>query len=128
MSTLTGTITGYVVGDDLEIRRTVTDLPDAIANAWLTVKRHNREADEDAVVSKEIDEDDAPGVGRIEVDGGVGADATLRFDLTPTDTTALGDSDWVYDIQVKLDDGTVYTPEVGTVTLTADVTRSTTPS
>ena len=32
MSDLTAEITGFVEGDDLEVRRTVTDLPAAIAN------------------------------------------------------------------------------------------------
>jgi len=126
MSTLTGSITGYVVGDDLEIRRTVTDLPDAIAKAWLTIKQTARDPDDDAVVTKEITESDDPGVGCIEVDGGVGADATLRFDLTTADTTTLGIREWVYDIQIELDDGTIYTPEVGELQLTSDVRRGTT--
>jgi hypothetical protein len=125
MSTLTGTITGYVVGDDLEIRRTVTELPDAIEYAWLTVKRHARVSDDDAVLKKAITETNVAGTGHIEVDGGVGSPGTLRFDLTPADTTALGDAEWVYDIQIKLDNGSVYTPEVGTLELTPDVRRAT---
>ena len=127
MSTLTGTITGYVVGDNLEIRRAVTELPAALEAAWLTIKRHAREPDLAAVVAKVISTGDNPGTGHITIAGGVGVDGALRFDLTPTDTTALGAASWVYDIQVKLTNGTVYTPEVGTVDLTADVTRSTTP-
>lgn len=127
MSTLTGTITGYVVGDNLEIRRAVTELPAALETAWLTIKRHAREPDSAAVVAKVISTGDNPGTGHITIAGGVGVEGALRFDLTPTDTTALGAASWVYDIQVKLTNGTVYTPEVGTVDLTADVTRSTTP-
>jgi len=127
MSTLTGTITGYVVGDNLEIRRNVTDLPAALETAWLTIKRHARAADTDAVVSKIITTADEPGIGHITIAGGVDVEGALRFDLTPIDTTALGAASWVYDIQVKLTNGTVYTPEVGTVDLTGDVTRSTTP-
>lgn len=125
MSTLTGSITGYVVGDNLEIERTVTDLTSPIELAWLTVKRHARAPDDDAVVTKAITETNNPGTGQIETDGGVGIDGLLRFDLVPADTTALGTAEWVYDIQVKLDDGTVYTPEVGTLELTADVRRAT---
>lgn len=127
MSTLTGTITGYVVGDNLEVRRTVTGLPAALAAAWLTIKRHAREADTAAVVKKIITTSNVPGTGHITTAGGVDVDGGLRFDLTQEDTTALGAASWVYDVQVKLTDGTVYTPEVGTVDLTADVTRSTTP-
>ena len=127
MSTLTGTITGYVVGDNLKVRRTVTDLPDAIAAAWLTVKQHLRQDDDDAVLGKTITTDDVPGTGQITDAGGVGVDGALRFDLTQDDTLALGSREWVYDIQIKLDDGTVFTPEIGTLELTSDVTRSTTP-
>lgn len=125
MSTLTGSISGYVTGDNLEIRRFVEDLTDPIALAWLTIKQHSREADDDAVIQKQIIESNVPGTGQIEEDGGVDQDATLRFDLTPADTAALGARTWVYDIQVKLDDGTVYTPEVGSIALTSDVTRAT---
>jgi hypothetical protein len=127
MSTLTGTISGYVVGDNLEVRRTVTDLTDAIAAAWLTIKRHAREADADAIVAKVITTGDVPGTGQIENAGSPSVHGDLRFDLTPADTAKLGAASWVYDVQIKLDDGTVYTPEVGTVDLTGDVTRSTTP-
>lgn len=127
MSTLTGTITGYVVGDDLEISRVVEDLPDPMVAAWLTVKQHHREADTDALITKVITTSDVPGVGKITAVGGVGIDGGLRFDLTPEDTTALGSRTWVYDIQIKLDDDKVYTPEVGSLVLTPDVTRSTTP-
>jgi hypothetical protein len=127
MSTLTGTICGYVVGDNLEVRRMVTDLTAAIAAAWLTIKRHAREPDTAAVVAKVITTTDVPGTGWIEEAGSPSVDGDLRFDLTPADTTALGSASWVYDVQLKLADGTVYTPEVGTVNLTGDVTRSTTP-
>jgi len=127
MSTLTGTITGYVVGDNLEINRVVTDLPDPMVAAWLTIKQHHREPDGDAVVTKIITTSDVPGVGRITAVGGVGVNGGLRFDLTPADTTKLGSRTWVYDIQIKLDDDSIFTPEVGTAVLTPDVTRSTTP-
>lgn len=127
MSTLTGTISGYVVGDNLEIRRTVTDLPDAIASAWITIKQHRRQTDEDAILGKTISTADVPGTGQITIAGGVGIDGALRFDLTQDDTLALGSRSWIYDIQIKLDDGTVFTPEIGTLELTSDVTRSTTP-
>lgn len=127
MSTLTGTISGYVVGDNLEVRRTVTDLPDGIVVAWLTVKQHARKDDDAAALSKTITTSDVPGTGQITIAGGVGVAGALRFDLTQDDTLALGSRTWVYDIQIKLDDGTVFTPEIGTLELTSDVTRSTTP-
>ena len=126
MSDLTVEITGFVAGDDLEIRRTVTDLPEAIATAWLTVKLHHGQEDGEARLQKRITTTNVPGTGWIVEAGGLGADGDLRFDLTPDDTMALGVKQFVHDIQIKLSDGKVYTIEKGTIQLTADVTETTT--
>ena len=120
MSDLSVTISGYVVGDDFEIRRTVTGLPAAIAIAWLTVKRYPSQAD-DAILEKEITTGDDPDTGEIENAGGVGVNGVLRFDLTPANTRALGEQKWIHDIQIKLTGGTIYTIEIGTIQLTMDV-------
>jgi len=125
MSTLDRTISGYVIGDNLEITRTITDLPAAIETAWFTAKRHARAADADALVRKVITTEDVPGTGQIEAAGGVGVDGSLRFDLSADDTRAIGTRDAIYDIQIRLTDGVIYTPEIGTMTLTADVTQAT---
>ncbi len=126
MSDLAIEITGFVAGDDLEIRRTVTGLPAAIEIAWLTVKRYAGEPDAEARFQKRITTTDAPSTGQIVEAGGPGADGDLRFDLTGTDTAGLGSKRHVYDIQIKLVTGMVYTIEKGTIQLTADVTKSTT--
>ena len=126
MSDLSVAISGFVAGDNLEIRRTITGLTDAIATAWLTVKRHSEELDEDAIISKVITTDDAPGTGQIEQAGGVGTSGILRFDLDQDDTRGLAARSWVLDVQIKLDDGKVYTPELGTIQLSTDVTKATT--
>ena len=125
MSDLAVVISGFVVGDDLEIRRTVTDLPAAIETAWLTIKRYPDLPDVDAVVQKEITTADVPGTGRIVVAGGVGTDGDLRFDLVPANTSALGGRTWVYDVQIETADGKLYTIELGTIALTGDVTKAT---
>lgn len=125
MPELAETISGYVVGDDLEIQRTVTNLPDPMATAWFTVKRHQQEADP-GELQKIITTSDSPGVGQITEAGGSGVSGTLRFDFTQADTTALGAHRWVYDIQIKLTTGVVYTLEKGTITFTMDVTKSST--
>lgn len=125
MSTLTESITGFVVGDDLEIRRTVSELSGPITIAWLTVKLYPEQADEDAALQKEITTDDEAGVGQIENAGAVDVDGELRFDLTQEDTTALGTVEYMHDIQIKLTSGKVFTLEKGTIQLTGDVTRST---
>ena len=126
MSDLAVEITGYVVGDDLEIRRTVTELPAAMEVAWLTVKRHHNQPDDDARLQKRITTTGVPGTGQIVEAGGPGTDGDLRFDLTQEDTASLGAKRYVHDIQIKLTTGKVYTIEKGTIQLTADVTKATT--
>jgi len=126
MSDLAVEITGFVAGDDLEIRRTVTDLPAAIDAAWLTAKLHHGQPDGEAKLQKRITTTDSPGTGQIVEAGGPGTDGDLRFDLTPEDTTSLGVKKFIHDIQIKLSDGKVYTIEKGTIQLTADVTETTT--
>ena len=104
MSDLAVEITGFVEGDDLEIRRTITELPAAIAVAWLTVKRHHNQPDEEAKLQKRITSLDVAGTGQIVEPG------TKRH---------------VHDIQIKLVTGKVYTIEKGTIQLTVDVTETT---
>ena len=125
MSDLAVQITGFVVGDDLEVRRTVTDLPAPIESAWLTFKRYPRQPDEEAILQKQITTVDVPGVGQIVVAGEPDVDGDLRFDLTPTDTMVLDTRLRAYDIQIKLTTGKIYTIEKGTLQLTGDVTQTT---
>lgn len=126
MPDLDASITGYVAGDDLVIRRTITSLPDAIAAAWITLKHRAGQPDDDAVIQKMISETEVLGVGHIEDDGGLGVNGILRFDFAQADTLAMKTAEYVYDIQIKLDNGAVYTVEKGTIQLTAGVTDSTT--
>jgi hypothetical protein len=126
MSDLAVEITGFVAGDDLEIRRTVTELPEEIAAAWLTVKHYPAQPDDEARLQKRITTTDVPGTGQIVEAGGVGTDGDLRFDLTQEDTARLGAKRYVHDIQIKLASGKIYTIEKGTLRLTADVTKTTT--
>jgi hypothetical protein len=125
MSDLTVAIAGFVAGDDLEIRRTVTGLPSAMTIAWLTIKRHASQTDAQAKLQKRITVTDVPDTGRIVVAGGPGVDGDLRFDLTKADTLLLGTKSWVHDIQIKLATGKIYTIEKGTIQLTEGVTVST---
>jgi hypothetical protein len=126
MSNLSVEITGFVAGDDLEIRRTVTELPADIETAWLTVKHFPAQPDGEAKLQKRITATDVPGTGQIVAAGGPGTDGDLRFDLTPQDTTCLGAKKLVHDIQIKLSTGKIYTIEKGTIQLAADVTQSAT--
>jgi hypothetical protein len=117
-------ITGFVVGDNLEIRRSVSDLPDSIDTAWLTAKVRAGQDDADAIVQKAITTADVPGVGQVE-NAGPGTDGVLRFDLVPADTLAIGTRRLVYDIQLALSNGSIYTVEMGTFQLTDQITRAT---
>lgn len=126
MSDLAVEITGFVEGDDLEIRRTVTELPAAIAVAWLTVKRHHNQPDDEAKLQKRITVTDVPGTGQVVEAGGAGTLGDIRFDLTQANTAGLGSKRYVHDIQIKLVTGKVYTIEKGTIQLAPDVTEGTT--
>jgi len=126
MPTLDATISGYVVGDNLEIRRTITTPPQAIATAWLTLKTHAGQSDANAPLQKVITTDDVAGTGQIEEAGGPSTDGELRFDLTAADTAALGTKSYLYDVQVRLaTTDKIYTAEKGTFELTDDVTKAT---
>ena len=125
MSDLAVVISGFVDGDDLEIRRTVTELVAPIEVAWLTVKHHPAQPDDEARLQKRITVADVPGTGQIVEAGGIGVDGDLRFDLTTDDTASLGTRRFVHDIQIRLTTGKIYTIEKGTIQLVADVTKTT---
>lgn len=132
MPNYNATITGFAVGDDLLVRRTInrsaSNLPTGviIAQAWLTIKETESDADP-GLVQKDISTTDVAGVGRIEEDGsasGGDADPVLRFDLTDTDTRTIGTNHRWYDIQVKTDTGAIYTGEKGEIWGVGDVTTN----
>lgn len=133
MPNYNATITGFAVGDDLLVRRTInrsaSNLPTGvvIAQAWLTVKENESDADP-GLVQKAITTSDVSGTGQIEEDGSAqsgDADPILRFDITDVDTRAIGNNHRWYDIQVKTDTGAVYTGEKGEIWGVGDVTVST---
>ena len=130
MPTLDGSITGFVTGDHLSLRRTIDRdgggvadevLPAGvtISTAWLTIKEAAADLDADALVQKEITTIAVDGTGHIEDDGTGDTDPVLRFDLIPADTVAIGMSDRYYDVQVLTSSDRLYTPEVGTIAATA---------
>lgn len=88
------------------------------ASLWFTVKRGISDADAAAVFQKTI----ASGIVVAAPLTGVAVITVL-----PADTAALGDGPLtlLYDIQVKLADGTTKTPLSGEFRVTPDVTRAT---
>lgn len=114
-------IKNYVEGDALKIRRTVDraaskiDSGRTVVSAWLRIVTDPKDPDASEVLKKTITTIDNPGVGQIENDGTADADPVVRFDIEPGDTTGQGGVVLHYDIQLKLDDGTINTPVVGKV-------------
>lgn len=122
---------GLVGGDHFNVRRTVTDLPNArtVVRAWMTAKLSRSDPDDEAAFQKEITSSDVPTVGVIEDPGsGTGSDrqAVLLFRLQPADTQAVeGSNAYYFDVQVKLDDDTISTPFVGKIKAEEDLTVDT---
>jgi hypothetical protein len=124
MPNLASTITGFVKGDDLDIVRTVTNIPagQVLAEARLTV----RSVDLSTIIfTKLITPSLVAGAGQI-TDTGADGTGALTFQLTGgtagnTVGLAAGTS-YPFDIQLKTDANKHYTPEVGTITAVAEVT------
>ena len=128
MPDFSGTIENFVSGDDLQITRTITNVPSgaALTRAWFTVKLLHSATDDDAVIQKEITTSNVAGTGHITDDGAGDQSAAVRFDLADTDTAKLQKGlTFLYDIQVLTDGGAIYTPEIGTITAKQGVTVDT---
>ena len=131
MPTFDGKIEDFVAGADLQITRTITNVPDAVSltKAWFTVKEIQAHADANAIFQKEITTSNVPGTGQI-TDAGSGSPpdriATVRFDFGDADTILLkGGQEYLYDVQVLTDGGAVYTPETGEIVARPGVTIDT---
>jgi len=118
MTIANGRIDDFVNGDDLEIERTITSIPNGvlIESAWFMVKRNYSDPDERAIISKVATHSNTAGQGWILDDGLGDGEATVRFYLTPADTELLyAYSEYPYSIKIKLDNGRLNTPELGTI-------------
>ena len=127
MPDLNAVIQNFVVGDDIDITRTITAIPagDTVAKAWFTVKR--QEDDSDArVVFQRVISSVLTSSGIISDTGGSGT-AVLTFHLLAADTVLMtGGRGYVFDIQLKTMLGKIYTPEKGTITGKKQITLATT--
>jgi hypothetical protein len=126
-----GKITGFVVGDALEVYRTITKIPEGetVAKAWLTVKLAVADDDSEALFQKVITTTLDTVEGVIEDDGSSGT-AIIRFFLNSDDTSTLGNPErdagnFVYDIQIKTSSGLLFTPEIGKIKAKPQVTLAT---
>jgi len=124
MPNLASTITGFVKGDDLDIVRTVTNIPagQVLTEARLTVRSPDLSA---IIFSKVITSSLVAGAGQIS-DTGADGTGVLTFQLTggtAGNTVNLTPSTlFPFDIQLKTDANKHYTPEVGTISAVAEVT------
>lgn len=123
-------IEGFYAGDDLNLEHDVENVTttDPLTKAWLTIKTAPAVPDP-GTLQKIITTTPVAGTGHIAQDGspsnGDGI-ASLRFELTKTDTASLGSSiKYHYDIQCKTAGGKIYTPEKGTIVFLQGVTDAT---
>ena len=116
-------IEDITVGDTIDFERIVIDVPNGqtIVTAWLTIKEHYDQTDDDAVIQKRVTTTTSAS-GYIT---NATNTATLVFQLSVSDTSALyANAEYVYDIQVKTNSDTISTLESGIITFNPQVTRS----
>lgn len=126
MANLSGIITGYVAGDDIDVTRTVPGIPatQTLSLAWMTFKTNVTDADP-GLLQKAITPSASAGVGQI-TDTGASGTGTLLFQLTAANTLALASGvNLHYDIKVKTSAGKVYTVEQGIYNTMPRITTAT---
>ncbi len=129
MPTLNSEIKEFVAGDDLDVIRTIGNLPagQTLTKAWFTVKTEENlllPGDTNIVFQKVITAINVPGQGQITDIGASGTGAVL-FELTDTDTALLtAKTVFFFDIQVLTSTGKLLTPELGRIRAEIQRTRS----
>jgi hypothetical protein len=125
MPNLADTITGFVKGDDLDVRRTIQNVPatQTIVKAWFTVRAVNLST---ILFFKLITPALVSGQGHI-TDTGADGEGAVWFQLTSGaagDTVLMtADTAYPFDIQIETSAGKFYTPVKGTITATEEITR-----
>lgn len=117
MANLNDNISGFVAGDTLEVRRTITGIPagQTISKAWLMVKIMQTDVDASAIITKEITDANQAGIGHVTDTGGDGT-GEVRFDLTPANTALLvSGNSYAFGIKIRTSTGNLYTPFKGTI-------------
>lgn len=115
MSIFTGSIRAVVAGDDLDVTRTVLNVPatQTLTKAWLTFKTNVTDLDNVALLQKVITPSAVAGQGQI-TDTGASGTGTLLFQLSGANTLALPVSkNTPYDVKVLTSAGKIYTVEHG---------------
>lgn len=112
MTTLDTEDARLTVGDDYDVVRTITGVPDGatVDEGKLTIKKSEFDADEDAVIRKTV-------TTSISADGVITIDSvgtSVLFQLSAAETALLSPYEmYEYDIQVKTDTNKTFTRERG---------------
>jgi hypothetical protein len=126
-------IDNIVAGDDIDIVRTVGDIPTGqyVDKAWLTVKADLFQDDSEALFQKVITDVASPDgiIADPAYDGTVkgvtGRWADLRFQLSAFETDLMEHKvPYVYDVQIRLSSGKIATPEMGTIKALRGITQA----
>jgi hypothetical protein len=97
---------------------------DPLVLAWYTVKANISDADP-GVLQKKVTTSNVAGTGQITADGSAAGTATIRFDITSTDTTGLTAQGYVFDVKVKTTSGAFAYGAQGRLQVHRNVTTST---
>lgn len=126
MPNLSGELLDIVQGDNIDINRSIGNLPASITKAWLTVKPNKSSTnDTNATFQKSITTSNVAGQGVIIDDGTGDGIAQVRFEFTNANTILLTDEKaYFYDIQVLTSTGKIYTPELGLIKLRSERTKA----
>lgn len=115
MPTLNSEIKNIVAGDNIDIIRTIGNLPagQTLVKAWFTVKK--RQTDTTFIFQKVIIPSVVIGQGVI-TDIGTSGVGAVRFELKPPDTKLLVlRKVYFFDLQVRTSLGSIFTPELGRI-------------
>lgn len=126
MTLFSETISDVVAGDDLDVKRTITNIPatQTLTKAWLTFKTKPSDADP-GLLQKVIAPGAVVGQGQI-TDTGASGTGSLLFQLSQANTLALPVGiDVHYDIKVLTSAGKIYTASQGVYLSAARVTAAT---
>jgi len=120
-------IKDFMCGDSLRVERTILSLPTGltVSKAWLTIKADATDLDAAALVQLSITST-LTSSGQITDVGTTSGDGALRFTLTPAQTLLLTPEQvYVWDCQVLLSDGGIYTPCAGSIVGEQQITIAT---
>lgn len=97
---------------------------DPVALAWYTIKVSASDADP-GLLQKKVTTSNSAGTGQITADGSTTGTATIRFDITAANTTALPAQHLLFDVKVKTSSGALAYGAQGRLLVTRNVTTST---